>query len=311
MKSITPREQTLLNQIKLLTSEQRNSSSEQLDCLTTREILSVINDQDRQVPDAVAAVLDDLAPLIEQVVAAFNSGGRLIYLGAGTSGRLGILDAVECPPTFSVDAGQVVGLIAGGEKAIHRAVEGAEDSLTLAVEDLQGLNLSAQDVVVGIAASGRTPYVIGGLKFAQSVGCYTGAISCNEKADIFINADSKIAAVVGPEVLTGSTRMKSGTAQKLILNMITTTAMIRVGKVYKNLMIDVKASNEKLFVRAIKIVCEATGAEADEAKTALEQCNYRAKTAILMILSGMSSDDAEVALQSSGGLLREALVNAS
>jgi len=311
MKSITSREQDLLNQIKRLTSEQRNAQSEHLDCLSTREILTVINDQDKQVPMAVESVLDDLAPLIDQVVLAFAQGGRLIYLGAGTSGRLGILDAVECPPTFSVDANQVVGLIAGGDKAIYKAVEGAEDSLSLAVDDLTQLDLSPRDVVVGIAASGRTPYVIGGLEFAHNQGCYTGAIACNANAEIFSHADTKIAAIVGPEVLTGSTRMKSGTAQKLILNMITTTAMIRAGKVYKNLMIDVKASNEKLFVRAIKIVCEATGATPDEAKMALEQCDYRAKTAILMILSGMNGHDAEVALEQAGGVLRKALSNES
>lgn len=300
-------EQELLKQLNNMTSEQRNLDTYDIDQLSTIDVLRAINKQDHSVPLAVQKAIPEISQLVDSVVHAFVNNGRLIYMGAGTSGRLGILDAVECPPTFSVPSSQVVGLIAGGNSAIMKAVEGAEDNPDFGASDLAELNLTANDVVVGIAASGRTPYVMGGLKFANQVGAITAAISCNDQAPIFSVAKISISAVVGPEVLTGSTRMKSGTAQKLILNMITTAAMIRCGKSYQNLMVDVKASNKKLYARAIRIVMQATECDAAEAKSALALCDYEVKVAILMVLTKCTAETARQQLAKTNGHLSEVL----
>lgn len=244
---------------------------------------------------------------MDLAAAALKAGGRLIYLGAGTSGRLGVLDASECPPTFGVPHGMVIGLIAGGPGALLKAVEGAEDDAALGEADLLALNLTATDIVVGLAASGRTPYVIGALRYARQLGCPTVAISCNPDSPIAHEAQVAISPVVGPEALTGSTRMKSGTAQKLVLNMLSTGAMVKLGKVYENLMVDVKATNVKLVDRACRIVMEATGAERSQAETALKQTRFEVKPAILMILAGVDADEAQQRLQQHDGYLRAAL----
>ncbi len=307
MSRITSQELALLNELKQLSSEKRNPESNHLDDLSTRELLECINDQDAKVHLAVAKSIPEITLLVDSIVQSFQQGGRLIYIGAGTSGRLGILDAVECPPTFSVSHEQVLGLIAGGDGAMYRAVEGAEDSASQGVSDLKAVNVSSIDTVVGIAASGRTPYVMGALEYAKTINASTGAISCNKSAPIFTHADAAICALVGPEVLAGSTRMKSGTAQKMILNMLTTASMIKIGKTYKNLMVDVKASNEKLFARAINIVSEATGASEKDAKTALSKSKFKVKNAILMILASIDETTAEARLIEANGQLKLAL----
>jgi len=259
----------------------------------------------------VAGVIRKEIPVIQQVVAqviqSFQSGGRLIYIGAGTSGRLGVLDAAECVPTFGVSPKMVVGLIAGGERALIKAVEGAEDSKTLAVEDLQALQLTPNDTVIGIAASGRTPYVIGGLDYAREIGAATAALSCNKQAIISQHADLRIEVETGPEVLTGSTRLKAGTAQKLVLNMISTAAMIGVGKVYQNLMVDVQSTNEKLEVRAKRMIVEATGVDLETAARYFTSANGHVKTAIVMILADVSYPEAVERLQRAHGFVRDAL----
>ena len=248
-----------------------------------------------------------IAKAVDVISEAFISGGRPLYVGAGTSGRLGILDASECPPTFGVDESMVIGLIAGGHEAIFRAQESAEDSLELGQKDLLKQKLNNKDVVVGIAASGRTPYVIGALKYATSVGATTVSLSCNPDSEIARCADIAISPIVGPEVLTGSTRMKSGTAQKLILNMLSTASMIRTGKSYQNLMVDVKATNEKLITRATNIVMQATECSREEATDVLQQSHNEVKTAILMKLCGISYDIAKQRLTNSSGFLRKAI----
>jgi N-acetylmuramic acid 6-phosphate etherase len=290
-----------------LTTEARNPRTLELDTMTTEQFLTVMNDEDRKVPDAVAAALPSIAAAVELVAAAFRRGGRLIYIGAGTSGRLGVLDAVECPPTFGTSPDQVVGLIAGGERAFVKAVEGAEDSLDLAREDLAGLGLNPDDVVVGIAASGRTPYVIGGLDYAREVGAPTVSVCCNPGSEVSKHADVAIEVDNGPEVLTGSTRLKSGTSQKLILNMISTASMVRVGKVYGNLMVDVMPTNEKLVVRARGIVQAATGCDEATAAQAIEAAGGHAKTAIVMILAGVDAAAARERLAAADGFVRGAV----
>lgn len=287
-------------------TEQRNPASMNLDQMSIAEILELMNDQDRQIPQAIYQALPDIKQLIEAVVASFNSGGRLIYIGAGTSGRLGILDAAECVPTFGTPPEMVVGLIAGGEQAIQEAVEGAEDSKELAEEDLKALNLNDKDVVVGIAASGRTPYVMGGLEYAQKMGAQTGAISNNENTKISAAADYPIEVITGPEVLTGSTRLKAGTSQKLVLNMISTISMVKIGKAYENLMVDVQATNEKLVDRSKRIIAEATGVAYDEAESVFDEAQS-VKLAIVMILADVSKEKAEQALAETEGLVREAI----
>lgn len=290
-----------------LVTESRNHHSEHIDTLSTLEMLKVINNEDKKVPFAVEATLPHIARLVDKVVTAFSQGGRLIYCGAGTSGRLGILDASECPPTYGTPHDMVIGLIAGGHKAILQAVENAEDNVQLGAEDLRQLNFNAKDVLVGIAASGRTPYVIGALEYARSLGAVTGAISCNPDSPIAQRADIAITPIVGPEVVTGSSRMKAGTAQKLILNMITTGAMIKMGKVFGNLMVDVEATNAKLIERQIRIVMQATECERATAEQALAQCQRHCKTAILMILAGVNAQQATQLLAKNKGFIRQAL----
>ncbi|HBC6251973.1 TPA: N-acetylmuramic acid 6-phosphate etherase [Proteus mirabilis] len=290
-----------------LVTESRNHHSEHIDTLSTLEMLKVINNEDKKVPFAVEATLPHIARLVDKVVTAFSQGGRLIYCGAGTSGRLGILDASECPPTYGIPHDMVIGLIAGGHKAILQAVENAEDNVQFGAEDLRQLNFNAKDVLVGIAASGRTPYVIGALEYARSLGAVTGAISCNPDSPIAQRADIAITPIVGPEVVTGSSRMKAGTAQKLVLNMITTGAMIKMGKVFGNLMVDVEATNAKLIERQIRIVMQATECERATAEQALAQCQRHCKTAILMILAGVDAQQATQLLAQNKGFIRQAL----
>ncbi|HEK1798391.1 TPA: N-acetylmuramic acid 6-phosphate etherase [Proteus mirabilis] len=290
-----------------LVTESRNHHSEHIDTLSTLEMLKVINNEDKKVPFAVEATLPHIARLVDKVVTAFSQGGRLIYCGAGTYGRLGILDASECPPTYGTPHDMVIGLIAGGHKAILQAVENAEDNVQLGAEDLRQLNFNAKDVLVGIAASGRTPYVIGALEYARSLGAVTGAISCNPDSPIAQRADIAITPIVGPEVVTGSSRMKAGTAQKLVLNMITTGAMIKMGKVFGNLMVDVEATNAKLIERQIRIVMQATECERATAEQALAQCQRHCKTAILMILAGVNAQQATQLLAQNKGFIRQAL----
>ncbi|WP_233981315.1 N-acetylmuramic acid 6-phosphate etherase [Pectobacterium versatile] len=291
-----------------LVSETRNPATMALDQLSTLEMMHAFNQEDRKVPEAIALVLPAIAEAVDLVAASLQEGGRLIYLGAGTSGRLGVLDASECPPTFGVPHGLVIGLIAGGPGALLKAVEGAEDDPALGEADLKALNLTAADMVVGLAASGRTPYVIGALRYAHDVGCRTAAISCNPHSPIAQEAQVAISPVVGPEALTGSTRLKSGTAQKLVLNMISTGAMVKLGKVYQNLMVDVKATNVKLLDRACRIVVEATGAEREQAQQALVQADNEVKPAILMLLANIDVAAARERLKQHNGYLREALI---
>lgn len=298
---------SLLQQLDAMSSEARNPDSWDIDLLSSLEIVKRINAEDQTVAQSIASCLEQVAAVADRIVEAFDAGGRLVYLGAGTSGRLGILDAVECPPTYSVPSTQVIALIAGGNGAVYKAVEGAEDNPQLAVEDLQSINLQPNDILIGIAASGRTPYVLGGLAYARSIGCFTAAISCNANAPVLSAADIGIAAVVGPEVVTGSTRMKAGTAQKLILNMLTTTAMIRSGKVYQNLMVDLHASNEKLVARAVRIVMQATDCEPEIAREALKAADMSAKLAILHILSGQNIEHCRQQLQQQHGFIRKVL----
>jgi N-acetylmuramic acid 6-phosphate etherase len=299
--------QVLIKQLDNLISEGRNPNTMELDKLSTFELLTVINQEDQKVAEAVAKVLPQITKAVDFAVHSIKSGGRLIYIGAGTSGRLGVLDAVECRPTFSVPNNLVVGLIAGGEKALIHAVEGAEDSDKGGAADLQAIALNKNDIVLGIAASGRTPYVIGALKYANSLGCKTVSLVCNPTSPMLAIAGTGICAEVGPECLTGSTRMKSGTAQKLVLNMISTATMVRLGKVYENLMIDLNASNKKLHARAIRIVMQATHCGQEEAESSLEKAQNSAKLAILMILTKLDVDSAKAMLDSSQGHLRKAL----
>ncbi|AMG53270.1 MULTISPECIES: N-acetylmuramic acid 6-phosphate etherase [Citrobacter] len=294
-----------------LVSETRNPQTMDLDALSTLDLVHRFNQQDTLVAEAVKATLPDVASAVDAAAEALKSGGRIIYMGAGTSGRLGVLDASECPPTFGVPHGLVVGLIAGGPGALLKAVEGAEDNAQLGEDDLIALNLVPQDLVVGLAASGRTPYVIGGLKYARKTGCTTVAISCNPDSPIAQEADIAISPVVGPEALTGSTRLKSGTAQKLVLNMISTGAMVKFGKVYQNLMVDMKATNIKLMDRACRMVVEATGIARAEAETLLRQTDFDVKPAILMALSGLNADAAREKLAAHQGFLRAALADSS
>lgn len=292
-------------------TESRNPASADIDSLPTLDMLRVINHEDQTVALAVEKTLPQVAQVVDAVAQAFRLGGRLIYMGAGTSGRLGILDASECPPTFGTPAEQVVGLIAGGHKAILKAVENAEDNRELAVSDLKALNFSEKDVLVGIAASGRTPYVLGGMEYALSLGATVAAVSCNPDSEMSRLASIAITPVVGPEVITGSSRMKAGTAQKLILNMITTGAMIRAGKVYGNLMADVEATNAKLVERQKRIVMAATECDRATAEQALAACDGHCKTAIVMILAQLSAGGAKALLAQHQGFIRDALTGAA
>ncbi len=273
-----------LDKLKGLLTESRNPRSAHIDTCSTQEIVRIINEEDKTVAEAVARETDQIALLIDAAAHAIRNGGRLIYIGAGTSGRLGVLDAAECRPTYGVDDNTVVGLIAGGRGAMFSAVEGAEDSLTLAEEELRAIDFCSRDVLVGLAASGRTPYVIGGLRYARSIGAVTGSIACTSGAEISALADIPIEVLTGPEVVTGSTRMKAGTAQKMVLNMLSTGTMIRLGKVMGNLMVDVQATNDKLKARAVRIVMEAAEVDKGTAEAALQQNGGSAKKAILSLL---------------------------
>ncbi|MDF7666707.1 N-acetylmuramic acid 6-phosphate etherase [Orbaceae bacterium ESL0727] len=294
-----------------MVTESRNPHSENLDTCTTIDILKIINNEDKQVPFAIETVLPQIAQAVDVISQAFLNHGRLIYLGAGTSGRLGILDASECPPTYGTPMEQVVGVIAGGSTAIFKAVENAEDNPELAVQDLKNLAFTANDVLVGIAASGRTPYVMGGMRFAQSLGARVISLCCNPQAPMITLADIAITPVVGAEVITGSSRMKAGTAQKLVLNMLTTASMVKIGKVYGNLMVDVEATNAKLVERQIVIVMQATECNREIAIAALQQCERHCKTAILMILANLDAKKAKQLLAKNNGLLRQAIQNNS
>lgn len=300
-------DQKLISELGRLVSEERNPNTMHIDLLPTLDLLREINSEDSLVPAAVQKVIPEIAAVVDEIVAAFRKGGRLVYIGAGTSGRLGVLDASECPPTFGVPPGMVVGLIAGGPDALTRSIEGAEDDPEQGKQALRDIDLTAADVVVGIAVSGRTPYVIGALQYAKSLGATTVALSCNANSLIAGVADLEISPVVGPEVLTGSTRLKSGTAQKLILNMLTTASMIRIGKSYQNLMVDVTASNQKLVARASRIVIQATGCSSEEARSTLDQTGNNVKLAILIVITGMDVAHARMALNQAGGFLRKAI----
>lgn len=291
--------------IENLTTERQNPQTLHLDELSIREACRLMNEEDAQVAKAVGEELPSIEKVIEKVIEAFRKGGRLIYIGAGTSGRLGVLDAAECVPTFGVEPTMVVGLIAGGQKAMLTAVEGAEDSLDLAEEELRQIQLAKNDVVIGIAASGRTPYVIGGLRYAQDVGAVTCSLSCNKEALISKEAQLAIEVDCGPEFLTGSTRLKAGTAQKLILNMISTISMIGIGKVYGNLMVDVQPTNQKLVERAKRIIMSATEVSYEIAEEFYERADHNVKVAIVMILTGSSRKKALEKLQAADGFIRK------
>lgn len=299
--------ENLLQTLSTLITEQRNPNSMHVDSLSALEIVQLMNEEDKQVPLAIEKCLPQIAQAVECIVAAFQQGGRLVYIGAGTSGRLGVLDASECPPTFGVSPEMVKGIIAGGERALRHPIEGAEDSKAQAVVDLQTIQFSSKDVLVGIAASGRTPYVIGALEYAKSLGSVTVSIASNPNSAMANIVDITIDTVVGPEVLTGSSRLKSGTAQKLVLNMLTTASMILMGKCYQNLMVDVQASNEKLKARAIRIVMQATDCDKALAEETLKQADQNAKLAIMMILSGLERAQAEALLEKHQGKLQLAL----
>lgn len=288
-------------------TESRNSNSVNLDTMSPLEIVRLMNEEDKSIAYCVENSLEEIARLIEEVTKAFKRSGRLIYIGAGTSGRLGVLDASECPPTFSVDYEKVVGLIAGGNSAMFKAVENSEDSELEVVDDLKGIGLNKNDILVGITASGRTPYVISGINYAKSLGIKTGSISCNSNSKVSKISDFPIEVEVGPEVLTGSTRLKAGTATKMVLNMITTASMVLVGKTYKNYMVDLKASNKKLKLRAENIVMDVTGVKREEAEKALKDCDWDVKLSIYSILTGKDLDQAKEGLDKSKGYLRKAL----
>ena len=288
-------------------TEQRNPLSQNLDALTPLEMARLINRLDADVPLAVAECLPQIAQVIERVSEVLTNGGRLFYLGAGTSGRLAVLDAVELVPTFGIDPAQVIGLIAGGTEAMMRSVEGAEDDAEQGRRDLAAHNFSARDALIGVAASGRTPYVAGGLRWARELGAFTAAVACNPGSLIGEIAEVAIEVVVGPEVLTGSTRLRAGTAQKLVLNTISTSVMVRQGKVYKNLMIDVQPTNTKLRERAVRIVETVTGEPTEGARSLLDGANWEVKTAVVMGLAGVGADEARGRLSASGGRVRGAI----
>ena len=293
--------------LKNMSTETRNQNTMNLDIMTPLEVVTVMNQEDAKVPAAITPALPNIAQCVTWAIESIEAGGRIIYMGAGTSGRLGVLDAVECPPTFGVAPEVVVGLIAGGEKAFVKAVEGAEDSRELGRQDLIDINLEKRDIVIGIAASGRTPYVLGGLAYAQEIGCHTVGISCNPGSAVGAAAELAIEVVPGPECLTGSTRLKSGTCQKLILNMISTATMVGCGKAYQNLMVDVMQTNEKLVVRAQNIVMEATGCDRETAAEKIAIAGGNAKTAITMILADCGLEEARERLARAKGHVRGAI----
>jgi N-acetylmuramic acid 6-phosphate etherase len=290
-----------------LTTEARNPRSEELDAMSTLDLVTAMNDEDRGVADAVRAELPRIAAAVDAFAARMHKGGRLVYVGAGTSGRLGVLDAAECPPTFSADPARVVGLIAGGSGAMWIAVEGAEDDAELAAAAVHALELSPKDCVVGISASGRTPYVIGALRAARAAGALTAAVVCNRDSAVAAAAELPIEVITGPEVLTGSTRLKAGTATKMVLNMLSTGAFVRLNKVYGNLMVDLRASNDKLAARAVRIVGEAAGLGASAAADLLARCDGEVKAAIVTALKHVEPHVARTLLFTHDGSVRAAL----
>lgn len=290
-----------------MTTETRNAASSNLDTMTSLEIVTLMNSEDSKIAPAVKAQLPEIAKAVDLCVDSLENGGRIIYMGAGTSGRLGAIDAAECPPTFGVAPGTVIGLIAGGQNIDISLSADREDSPECGKEDLSGIGLTGKDTVIGVAASGRTPYVIGGMEYAKSLGCHVISIACNVGSPIGKISDVAIEVIVGPEVLTGSTRLKAGTSQKMILNMISTVSMVRTGKCYKNLMVDVVQTNAKLEARAQKILMEATGVSKEEAEKTLKQAGGSVKKAVIMILSSCSPEESERRLKASKGHVREAL----
>ncbi len=296
-----------MTELSGLTTEHRNPNTMNLDRMSALEIARVMNLEDENTVRAVKEVLPRIAEAIRLGTESLEKGGRIIYLGAGTSGRLGVLDAAECPPTFGVPEGRVIGLIAGGERAILKAVEGAEDSPDLCRQDLEAIGLEKRDLVIGLAASGRTPYVIYGLRYADQIGCHTVSIACTKDSEIGKEAGLAIEAVTGPEILTGSTRLKAGTAQKMILNMISTGSMVGIGKVYQNLMVDVQKTNEKLKARALNILIEATGCSKEKAAEVLKEAEGEVKTAIVMIILGISCEEARKRLAAVNGRVGAAI----
>ena len=299
---------TKMDELKIdsLKTESRNPKTLHLDTMAVMDIIRIMNEEDQRVVDTIREALPQIEKSIQIVIGALNRNGRLIYMGAGTSGRLGILDAVECAPTFST-TDEVIGIIAGGEKAFIKAVEGAEDSEELAAKDLEDHHISGNDVIVAIAASGRTPYAIGALKHAKKMNAKCISISCNKDSLLSNYADAAIEVDAGPEVLTGSTRLKAGTCQKIILNMISTAAMVGIGKVYGNLMVDMKATNLKLVERAKRIVMEITGCGIETAAKTLEETGYDSKEAIVMILTGITKEEASIRIAENHGFIRRCI----
>jgi N-acetylmuramic acid 6-phosphate etherase len=305
--SVKQSQQQLITSLASIATEAQNSATLDIDMLSTLDVVKKINDEDKKVAFAIEKILPVIAQAVDVIVKAFSQGGRLVYIGAGTSGRLGILDAVECPPTFNTPSEQVIGILAGGEQAMFKAIEGAEDNLQLAIDDLQQIHFNENDVLVALAASGRTPYVVSAMQYAKQLNAVVVGVSCAPDQPVDNLANISLCACVGAEVLTGSTRLKSGTAQKMILNMLSTASMIRSGKSYRNLMVDVKASNEKLYARSIRIVMQATDCDIVQAEMALAQANNSAKLAILLILTGATVVEAKSMLQQSAGFLRQAI----
>lgn len=298
---------SLLSVLESLGTEASTTERGDLDLLSTAELVRRMNAEDRRVPEAVAERAEEIAAVVDAVTERFRRGGRLIYIGAGTAGRIGVLDASECPPTFGTDPSMVVGLIAGGETAIRSAVENAEDDESAAGESLRELGLSADDTVVGISASGRTPYVVGGLNYARSVGAFTAAIASNADSEIGAVAEVAIEVVTGPEFISGSTRLKAGTAQKLVVNMLTTLSMIKLGKTYRGVMVDLLATNEKLHARSIRTVSQLAGVDIDVAAAALQGADGSVKRALLMLAVDATPQDAAAALDEADGVLRDAI----
>lgn len=293
--------------LERLTTEKQNEKTMRLDEMSIEQILSLMNSEDQTVPLKVEKEIPQIKKVVQAIIAAIQHDGRLIYIGAGTSGRLGILDAAECVPTFGISPETVVGVIAGGISAMTIAVEGAEDSEELAKNDLQDLKLNGKDILIGLAASGRTPYVIGALKYAKQVGAITASIACNKESKISTYATFPIEIEVGPEIITGSTRLKSGTAQKLVLNMLSTVSMIGIGKVYKNLMVDVQPTNKKLIERSKRIIMQATDCTYEIANESFEKANHNVKLAIVMLLTNIGIDEAKQRLKQANGFVRKTL----
>lgn len=296
-----------MSDICMSRTESRNENSMQLDKMNSYQIVKLMNEEDSYIAKAIEPSLNNISLLIDELVRSFNKGGRLVYIGAGTSGRLGVLDAVECPPTFSTDYDKVIGLIAGGQGAMFKAVENSEDSERAAISDLEDIDFSNNDFLVGIAASGSTPYVLSGLKYAREIGSHTGSVSCNINAEISKYSDYPIEIDLGPEILTGSTRLKSGTATKMVLNMISTASMVGIGKVYENFMVDLMASNHKLKKRAENIVIEVAGVSRKLANEKLVECDRDVKLTIFSILTGKDIKESRLSLIKAKGFLRKAL----